>query len=93
LLGQGTSGNGGAGSTADGAGGFVGSGGGNASQASATAPGNVYGTGNLSSPGVYGGGGCGADNTTAEQANGGVGGVRIIWGPNRAFPSTNTGNL
>jgi hypothetical protein len=27
------------------------------------------------------------------MANGAVGAVRIIWGKNRAFPSTNTGNL
>jgi hypothetical protein len=65
----------------------------NASQVSAAGWGNVYGTGNLSRPGLYGGGGCGADNTTVEQDAGGVGAVRIIWGPNRAFPSTNTGNL
>jgi hypothetical protein len=29
----------------------------------------------------------------AEQANGAVGAVRIIWGNGRAFPSTNTGDL
>ena len=42
--------------------------------------------------GMYGGGGAGADST----GGGGLGGsgvVRIIWGPNRAFPSTNTGVL
>lgn len=42
--------------------------------------------------GVHGGGGgfyfAGSGNTS-----GGVGAVRIIWGANRAFPSTNTGDL
>jgi hypothetical protein len=28
-----------------------------------------------------------------EQSNGAQGAVRIIWGPNRAFPSTNTGDM
>lgn len=39
-----------------------------------------------SAGGVYGGGG-------GYNTSGGVGAVRIIWGANRAFPSTNTGNL
>lgn len=38
----------------------------------------------------YGGGG-GAGVTSSS--NGGGGAVRIIWGPDRAFPSTNTGDL
>ena len=33
----------------------------------------------------------GARATTHAQAGGGA--VRIIWGTNRAFPSTNTGNV
>ena len=37
--------------------------------------------------GTYGGGGA------ANSGNGGVGAVRIIWGSNRSFPSTNTGNI
>lgn len=37
--------------------------------------------------GVYGGGGA------PDAGSGGDGAVRIIWGPNRAFPSTNTGIL
>jgi hypothetical protein len=93
IYGEGSSGVGGAGSSNDGAGGFGGSGGADASQASVSAPGNVYGTSNLSTPGQFGGGGCGADNTTNEQANGGGGAVRIIWGSSRSFPSTNTGNV
>jgi hypothetical protein len=96
LLGQGSNGSAGASTTADGRGGFGGSGGANAFSAStSTTAVNVYGTApNQSAPGVYGGGGSGSDNpTVAEQANGGVGGVRIIWGPGRSFPSTNTGNL
>lgn len=40
--------------------------------------------------GAYGGGGGGADATTS--GDGAQGAVRIIWGQNRAFPSTNTGN-
>jgi hypothetical protein len=42
---------------------------------------------------LFGGGGCGADLTSAEQSNGGSGAVRIIWGKDRAFPATNTGNV
>jgi hypothetical protein len=43
--------------------------------------------------GIYGGGGGGADSSGYSAGNGGDGAVRIIWGPNRAFPSTNTGVL
>jgi hypothetical protein len=43
------------------------------------------------SGGPYGGGGPGADNQTIVGAASGA--VRIIWGADRAFPSTNTGNL
>jgi len=96
LLGEGASGAKGASTTADGRGGFGGSSGTDAFSAStSTTAVNVYGTGvNQSAPGLRGGGGSGSDNpTVAEQANGGNGGVRIIWGENRLFPSTNTGNL
>lgn len=41
--------------------------------------------------GLYGGGAGGSFNGTLT--NGGSGAVRIIWGPARAFPSTNTGML
>jgi len=96
LLGQGSNGAAGASTTSDGRGGFGGSGGTNAFSAStSTTAVNVYGIApNQSAPGLRGGGGSGSDNPgTAEQANGGNGGVRIIWGPGRSFPSTNTGNI
>lgn len=40
--------------------------------------------------GTYGGGGGGA-NSTGYGGAGGAGGVRLMWGPNRSFPNTNTG--
>lgn len=45
--------------------------------------------------GLYGGGGGGGDDrtTSGTRSHGGAGGagaVRIIWGPGRSFPSTNT---
>jgi len=48
--------------------------------------------------GAYGGGGAalggdGLYSVGVSSAPGGNGAVRIIWGDNRAFPSTNTGNL
>jgi hypothetical protein len=46
--------------------------------------------------GLYGGGGGGAyvsNNTTVYGNAGGNGAVRIIWGQNRSFPSTNAGVL
>ena len=43
---------------------------------------------------LFGGGGAGAeDDSAAGGAGGGSGAVRIIWGQNRAYPSTNTGDL
>jgi hypothetical protein len=53
----------------------------------------MYGTTALSSPGAPGGGAAGSDSTNLETTNGAVGAVRIIWGKNRAFPSTNTANI
>lgn len=44
------------------------------------------------SGGVYGGGGGGSDSGSFTKV-GGPGAVRLIWGPNRAFPSTNTGDV
>lgn len=38
----------------------------------------------------YGGGGRGSDASGFNSSAGQQGAVRIIWGPNRAFPSTNT---
>jgi hypothetical protein len=47
--------------------------------------------------GSYGGGAGGNDGEGPDPGSGaivgGVGAVRIIWGPGRSFPSTNTGNL
>lgn len=80
ILGEGSSGAGGAGSVAS-----YGLGGGGGSGGSA---------GGVAAAGSYGGGGSGSDNTTSFGDPDGAGGaVRIIWGPNRAFPSTNTGDL
>jgi hypothetical protein len=45
---------------------------------------------------LYGGGGGGKTGNYSIQNGTGLGAsgaVRIIWGPGRAFPSTNTGNL
>jgi hypothetical protein len=49
------------------------------------------GTNASSGPGIYGGGSFSAG--THNWRSGGNGACRIIWGPNRAFPSTNTGSL
>jgi hypothetical protein len=43
------------------------------------------------SGGLYGGGGAGS--VGGATGIGAFGAVRIIWGNNRAFPSTNTGDL
>jgi hypothetical protein len=46
--------------------------------------------------GLYGGGagGTGSNQYMGYQINrGGRGCVRIIWGPNRSFPSTGTGDM
>jgi len=76
----------------DGKGGGGGSGGGNgAFFGSGTA--SVYGSGTFNTPGNFGGGAGASDIAGNEISAGGGGAVRIIWGPNRAFPSTNTGNL
>jgi len=93
IYGEGASGLGGFNSTADGSSGLGGSGGQDGNVVSASAPVNVYSTINLSTPGSFGGGGCGADNTIVEQAPGANGAVRIIWGTGRAFPTTNTVDL
>ena len=93
ILGQGANGGAGTNSNTDGGGGGGGSGGGNATRFG-TNVGDVYSTNARSTPGAYGGGASGGDNTASYEVNtGGGGAVRIIWGPNRAFPSTGTGNL
>ena len=86
VLGEGTSGAGGAGSGANAQPGLGGSGGqnGSASPGSAAAP---------STGGNYGGGGGSSDGVLNENGPGGIGAVRIIWGFDRAFPSTNTGDV
>jgi len=44
--------------------------------------------------GQFGGGGAGVeDDTILVGSSGGDGAIRIIWGPFRSFPNTNTGNL
>ena len=78
--GYGGSGGGGAGGGDGGVGGGVGLLG---QGANGTYPG---GAGSGGSGALYGGGG-------SSGGGGGGGAVRIIWGQNRAFPSTNTGNL
>lgn len=94
LLGQGPSASGWNPTSVGGAGGNGGSGG------SAGTWGETGSYGNNSCRGGdYGGGGGGSGTSTSQnspfsnQARGGHGGVRIIWGPNRAFPSTNTGDV
>ena len=56
-----------------------------------------YSGGTFAGPGGnYGGGaggGTGSQYGTVLNGNGAKGAVRIIWGPNRSFPSTNTQNL
>lgn len=80
LQGQGSSGAGGVGSSSAVAGqGGGGSGGTN---------GDVTGKG-----GQYGGGTGGNYGTGQSAFSGADGAVRIIWGPNRSFPSTNTGGV
>lgn len=96
ILGQGANGAGGTGGSApgnagNGGGGGGGPGGGGPSGfgggGSGGQDGNQSGGTVANSGGAYGGGG------GVVNGYGGVGAVRIIWGPNRAFPSTNTGNL
>jgi hypothetical protein len=91
ILGEGTSGAAGATSTGDASGGLGGSGGGNATQGTINT--QFYSAGNPSRPGNYGGGAAGSDVALNEITNGAGGAVRVIYGPNRAFPATNTGNL
>lgn len=53
---------------------------------------NAYEIGTTDAPqaGNFGGGANGSDTSTQLGNNGGSGAVRIIWGTNRAYPSTNT---
>lgn len=89
ILGQGASGNGGLGVTQTYTSPGGGGSGGNAGEAGGYVdayPGGVGGNG-----GSYGGGG--GYGVIDGIRNGAAGAVRIIWGAQRAFPSTNTGNL
>jgi hypothetical protein len=80
ILGQGTSGS--AGSSAGGtAAAFRGAGGSGGQGGTQTAVGGDYG------------GGAGSAWNLSAIYNGGGGAVRLIWGPDRAFPSTNTGTI
>ena len=67
-------------------GGFGGSGG---TQGGFGEPYHYYGRGDING-GIYGGGAGGAGSAYYGGGNGGGGAVRIIWGPNRAYPNTNT---
>ena len=95
----GPGGGGGVGIMGEGASGAVGgtnAGGGGGS--GGTAGGTGYADGapnydtNAGTAGVYGGA-VGTNSSTPPAGPGGHGAVRIIWGSNRAFPTTNTGNL
>jgi hypothetical protein len=50
-------------------------------------------SGQLTGGAYGGGGGAEEDDTTITGTRGAGGAIRIIWGSNRAFPSTNTGDL
>lgn len=80
VYGQGLSGSGGT-ASADGSGGQGGSGGNNGSNGTAS---GANGNG-----GQFGGGGAGGEGAAYAPGNGANGCVRIIWGANRSFPSTN----
>lgn len=58
-------------------------------------PGNPGGNGSANTGGHYGGGGGGSSGYSGGYAVQAPqsGGARIIWGPNRSFPSTGTGNV
>jgi hypothetical protein len=90
IFGEGSSGAGGNGTEANGTNGFGGSGGQDGGRGGGLSQGSIT---FINKGGDFGGGGGGADNTFGEHGDGGSGAVRIIWGPNRAFPSTNTGDL
>jgi len=93
IYGQGANGGGGGGSTGNATAGGGGSGGANGVNQTVGAAGST--TGNFVDGGAFGGGAGSTDiaSTTQRCGRGGVGAVRIIWGPGRAFPSTSTGNL
>jgi len=79
ILGEGASG----GLPGSGQGGNGGSGGANGSVGNSNSNGGLYG----------GGGGADDDDYTGFGGDGADGAVRIIWGADRAYPATNTGNV
>jgi hypothetical protein len=90
VYGQGSNGQGGGTPGQSGSGGGYGATGGSGGTSGSTASGSQYGGGG--DGGFYGAGGGGTND--GEQAGnfsgaGGKGAVRIIWGDNRSFPSTN----
>lgn len=105
LLGQGTNGTGAVVANNQGmwpgypGGGTGGSGGGNGAGSPGCTGDQCNWSGVLGGPGGSGGGGSGASMRGEWGYNkgpnnpAGAGGVRIIWGNNRSFPSTNTGDL
>jgi len=84
LLGEGASGAGGTqtATTNGGGGGSGGTDGGDGNSAGVLQPGGLYG----------GGAGSPDDSFSTDGGAGGNGAVRILWGGNRSFPSTNTGD-
>jgi hypothetical protein len=101
LYGRGNSGHAGTGGTSNAQGGGGGSfynatgkGGNSTNAAAVNSQGGVAGTGRTqyADGGYPGGGGGGTDYTTSPYYHGagGNGGVRLIWGAGRAYPSTNT---
>ena len=99
MYGQGTSGTGGVNSTSTA--GILGGSGGSGGTTGANGTGVSFATGTPGGAGgSYGGGGGGGNSAqingphpsgTGGTSGGGI--VRIIWGSNRAFPSTNTGDI
>jgi hypothetical protein len=61
--------------------------------ANASGGGGSSGANGVAVGGAHGGGGRGAAGDDQSGSAGGVGAVRIIFGPNRAYPSTNTNNI
>ena len=79
ILGEGSSGS----LPSAGQGGNGGSGGANGTVGNSSSNGGAYG----------GGGGADDDDYTGAGGSGAQGAVRIIWGPGRSYPSTNTGDV
>ena len=99
LLGQGTSGTAGSNVTWGTANAPIGGGGGSGGSTGTNGTSSFAASLVAGSGGGYGGGGGGVANLGMSgsplitSGTGAAGAVRIIWGPGRSFPSTNTGNL